>query len=114
MRDVWFKVYPICGWIQSVVQLVVALRGGQPLAADAVKTVEVGVSHYAAQNNGEPAPVDTMGAQYSIPYCVAVALMGDPRDPAWFQPDAVNDPATRKLAARSRSLSIPLLKPSIR
>jgi 2-methylcitrate dehydratase PrpD len=100
MRDVWFKVYPICGWIQSVVQLVVELRGGLPLAAEAVSSVEVGVSRYAAQNNGEPAPVDTMGAQYSIPYCVAAALMGDPRDPAWFQPDAVNDPAIRKLAGK--------------
>lgn len=110
MRDVWFKVYPICGWIQSVVQLVVALRGEQPLAADAVKTVEVGVSRYAAQNNGEPAPVDTMGAQYSIPYCVAVALLGDPRDPAWFQPDVVNDPAIRKLAAKVRIVIDPAVE----
>jgi 2-methylcitrate dehydratase PrpD len=110
MRDVWFKVYPICGWIQSVVQLVVALRGGPPLAADAVETVEVGVSRYAAQNNGEPAPVDTMGAQYSIPYCAAVALLGDPRDPAWFQPDAVNGPATRKLAAKVRIVIDPAVE----
>ena len=100
MRDVWFKVYPICGWIQSVVQLLVELRGPQPLTLDDVKSIQVGVSRYAAQNNGEPAPVDTMGAQYSIPYCAAVALTGDPRDPAWFQPDAVTMPATRKLAAK--------------
>jgi 2-methylcitrate dehydratase PrpD len=98
--DVWFKVFPICGWIQSVVQLVVELRGGRPVAAEAVSAIEVGVSRYAAQNNGEAAPVDTMGAQYSIPYCVAAALLGDPRDPAWFQPDAVNDPITRKLAGK--------------
>jgi 2-methylcitrate dehydratase PrpD len=100
MREVWFKVYPICGWIQSIVQLVVGLRGAQPLAAEAVKAVQVGVSGYAAQNNGEPAPVDTMGAQYSIPYCVAAALIGDPRDPAWFQPDAIKDPMIRKLAGK--------------
>jgi 2-methylcitrate dehydratase PrpD len=100
ISDVWFKVYPICGWIQSVVQLVVELRGAAPLAAESVGAIEVGVSGYAAQNNGEPAPVDTMGAQYSIPYCVAAALLGDARDPAWFQPDAVNDPVTRKLASK--------------
>jgi len=98
--DVWFKVYPICGWIQSVVQLVLELRGALPLSAESVRAVEVGVSRYAAQNNGEPAPVDTMGAQYSIPYCVAAALLGDARDPAWFQPDAVNDPVTRDLAGK--------------
>lgn len=100
MRDVWFKVYPICGWIQSVVQLMLEQRGSRPLTPDAVASVEVGVSRYAAQNNGEPAPVDTMGAQYSIPYCVAAALTGDPRDPAMFQADAINNPAIRQLAAR--------------
>jgi 2-methylcitrate dehydratase PrpD len=100
ISDVWFKVYPICGWIQSVVQLVAELRGALPLAAESVRAIEVGVSRYAAQNNGEPAPVDTMGAQYSIPYCVAAALLGDARDPAWFQPDAVNDPVTRNLAGK--------------
>ena len=42
-----------------------------------IKTVRIGVSAYAANNNGEPAPIDTMGAQYSIPYCAAVALLGD-------------------------------------
>jgi 2-methylcitrate dehydratase PrpD len=100
VREVWFKVYPICGWIQSVVQLAVQLRGTRPLAPNDIRAVQVGVSRYAAQNNGEPAPVDTMGAQYSIPYCTAVALIGDPRDPAWFRPDAVKDPVTRQLASK--------------
>jgi len=100
LRDVWFKVYPICGWIQSVVQLAVALRGPKTLTPDDVRSVRVGVSRYAAQNNGEPAPIDTMGAQYSIPYCAAVALTGDPRDPARFADEAVTDPAMRALAAK--------------
>lgn len=100
LRDVWFKVFPICGWIQPVVQLVVQLRGPRPLASEDVGSIQVGVSRYAAQNNGEPAPVDTMGAQYSIPYCAAVALTGDPRDPARFLAEAVNDSTTRALAAK--------------
>jgi 2-methylcitrate dehydratase PrpD len=51
-----------------------------------------------------------MGAQYSIPYCAAVALLGDPRDPAWFQPDVVNDPAIRKLAAKVRIVIDPAVE----
>jgi 2-methylcitrate dehydratase PrpD len=51
-----------------------------------------------------------MGAQYSIPYCAAAALLGDPRDPAWFQPDAVNEPATRKLAAKVRIVIDPAVE----
>ena len=110
LRDVWFKVYPICGWIQSVVQLVAALRGPRPLTLQDVSSVHVGVSHYAAQNNGEPAPIDTMGAQYSIPYCAAVALTGDPRDPACFGDAAVNDPAMRALAAKVEIVIDPVVE----
>jgi len=99
MRDVWFKVFPVCGWIQSVVMLLADARGARPLSIGDVKSVRIGVSAYAAQNNGEPAPIDTMGAQYSIPYCAAVALLGEPRDPRAFLPDAVKDPTTRALAA---------------
>lgn len=110
LRDVWFKVYPICGWIQPVVQLLQEGRGPRTLSPDDVKQVEVGVSRYAAQNNGEPAPIDTMGAQYSIPYCAAVALLADPRDPASFRTEAVNDPRTRSLAARVKIVVDPQIE----
>lgn len=100
MRDVWFKVFPICGWIQSAVMLLSEARGPRPLSIAEVKHVRIGVSEYAARNNGEPAPVDTMGAQYSIPYCASVALLGEPRDPRSFLVEAVNDPTTRALAAK--------------
>ncbi len=98
--QVWFKVFPICGWIQGVAQLVTELRGPVPLDADAVAAIEVGVSAYAARNNGEPAPEDVMGAQYSIPYCAAAAACGDLRDPGMFDDRKLSDPKIRSLARR--------------
>ncbi|MFA6155433.1 MAG: MmgE/PrpD family protein [Mesorhizobium sp.] len=100
IEKTWFKVFPICGWIQSAVQLLLDLRGPEPLDPRDVKSVRVGVSRYAVQNNSEPAPVDTMGAQYSIPYCAALALTGDPRDPAGYSVEAVNRESIRALARR--------------
>ena len=100
LRDVWFKVYPVCGWIQPVVQILLQLRAERELLPDQILAVKVGVSSYAARNNGERAPIDTMGAQYSIPYCAALALIGDPRDPAGFLADRVADPTIRELAKR--------------
>ncbi|MGV6874758.1 MmgE/PrpD family protein [Pseudochelatococcus sp. B33] len=96
----WFKVFPICGWIQSAVQSLLELRGPEPLDPAGVVSVRVGVSRYAVQNNSEPAPVDTMGAQYSIPYCAALALTGNPRDPDMFSVEAVGRPEIRALAQR--------------
>jgi 2-methylcitrate dehydratase PrpD len=93
-------VYPLCGWIQGVVQLLGAMRGPQPLAEHQIKKVFVGTSRFAVNGNSNPAPADTMDAQYSIPYCAALALLRDPGDPRNFEPAAYNDPTLRALAAR--------------
>jgi 2-methylcitrate dehydratase PrpD len=100
MNSVYVKVYSCCSWIQAAVQQLVALRGPQPLKPGAIKQVRIGVSAYAARNNGEPAPVDIMGAQYSFPYCAALALAGDPTDPAMYLEKVLDEPERRALARR--------------
>jgi 2-methylcitrate dehydratase PrpD len=52
------------------------------------------------RNNGAVEPLDTMGAQYSIPYCAALALTADPDDFSMYEGDALNDPSRRELARR--------------
>jgi 2-methylcitrate dehydratase PrpD len=100
MESVYVKVYSCCSWIQAAVQQLVALRGSRPLDPEDIRQVRIGVSAYAAKNNGEPAPVDIMGAQYSFPYCAALALAGDPTDPGMYLEKAIDDPARRALARR--------------
>jgi 2-methylcitrate dehydratase PrpD len=100
LEHVYVKVYSCCAWIQATIQQFEALRGARPLKLDEISTVRVGVCSYAAGNNGRVAPPDTMGAQYSLPYCAALALMGDPRDPAMFAGKELDDPARRELARR--------------
>jgi len=98
--NVYVKTYPCCAWIQAAVQQLVAMRGPAPLALDHIAQVRVGVSAYAKAQNGAVAPVDTFGAQFSIPYCCALALMGDPAAPASYELDVIDDPARRELARR--------------
>ena len=100
VEHVYVKLYPCCAWIQAAAQQLVDLRGAHPLAPDAVKSIRVGVSAYAKAQNGNPLPQDTMGAQFSIPYCVALALTGDPADPAAYDEAAIGDAARRRLAQR--------------
>jgi 2-methylcitrate dehydratase PrpD len=96
----WVKVYPVCGWIQGVVQLLRALRGRTPLALERIGKLVVGTSEFAVRNNANPSPTDTMEAQYSIPYCAAVALNGDPADPTEFCAPAIEDPDRHAFAQR--------------
>jgi len=100
MQCVYVKVYPCCSWIQAAVQQLVVLRGPQPLQPRDIRQVRIGVSAYAARNNGAVAPPDTMGAQYSFPYCAALALTGDPTDPAMYLEKAIVDAERRALARR--------------
>jgi 2-methylcitrate dehydratase PrpD len=100
MDSVYVKVYPCCAWIQSAVQQLVVLRGPGPLAPEAIRRVRIGISGFAAKFNGQVEPPDTMGAQYSIPYCAALALTADPADPGLYREEAIDDPSRRGLARR--------------
>lgn len=42
------------------------------------------------------APADVMQAQYSVPFCLALALYRDPLDPAGFDATALTDPAIQE------------------
>src|SRR5258708_30100734 len=50
--------------------------------------------------NNIPSPADIMMAQYSIPFCVALAHIRDPRDPRSFDEGALREPQIRSLAER--------------
>ncbi len=98
--DVWVKVYPICGWIQGVVQLLLAIRQQRGIEANEVDKVIVATSAFAVKYNGNTQVGDTMDAQYSIPYCVAVALIADPNNPEEFSLQAIDDPIRAAIASR--------------
>jgi 2-methylcitrate dehydratase PrpD len=100
LDDVWVKVYPICGWIQGVVQLLLAMRAQQALDSRAVEKIVVATSSHAVKHNGNARPEDTMDAQYSIPYCAAVALTGDPMDPDEYALERIHDPRRQAIASR--------------
>lgn len=100
LRDVWIKVYPVCGWIQGPAQILLKLRGKEPLPAERVSRVVIGTSAFAVKHNGNRSPSDTMEAQYSLPYCAALSLVGDPRDPNAYSMDAIGNSVVRDLAQR--------------
>ncbi|AZG08267.1 MmgE/PrpD family protein [Pigmentiphaga sp. H8] len=100
LDDVWVKVYPICGWIQGVVQLLLEMRAEHSLDPVEIGKVTVATSSFAVKYNGSTEIVDTMDAQYSIPYCAAVALTGDPLDPGEYGDERIQDSRRRALASK--------------
>ena len=91
------KIYPCCAVLQSTLEAVLSLRNSHGLRGDNCKSLKVGASERAVSQNNERNPVDIMAAQYSLPFCAALALQGDPEDPRLFSTQALTDPNIRAL-----------------
>ena len=86
---------------QLPVQAALDLKTRQAFDADDVVAITVSTFDKrvaARQNILEPA--DLMMAQYSVPFCVALAILREPRDPDSFSEASVADPAIRSLCRR--------------
>ncbi len=94
------KRFPVHMTAQTGVQAIVELRAAHGFSGDDVDRVTVAGTERMATINNIPAPADIMMAQYSIPFCIALALFRDPHDPASFDDGALADPAIRGLCAR--------------
>jgi len=91
------KIYPCCAVLQSTLEAVLRLRQDHGLRGDNLVALAVGASARAVTQNNERNPADLMAAQYSLPFCAALALRDDPEDPRLFTTAALTDPAIRVL-----------------
>ena len=98
---VWVKAYPCCGLLHSTSHALEALKDEHQLKPEQITQVRVHTGRRAVEQNGDPAPRETMAAQYSIPYCVGVSLAKDGRDPAAYAEENLWDPQVRAVAART-------------
>jgi 2-methylcitrate dehydratase PrpD len=94
------KRFPCHMTAHTAVQAVLELQEEHALHGDAVDRVTVQGNERMATINNIANPTDIMMAQYSIPFCVALALFRDPRDPASFDASALTDAAIRSMCAR--------------
>ncbi len=94
------KRFPVHMTAQTAVQAVLELQAEHGFTGADVDRVTVAGTERMATINNIREPTDIMMAQYSIPFCVALALFRDPRDPASFDDSALSDAAIRDMCAR--------------
>ena len=94
------KRFPVHMTAQTAVQAVLELQAAHRFAGADVDRVTVAGTERMATVNNIAEPTDLMMAQYSIPFCVALALFRDPRDPASFDDAALGDAAIRAMCRR--------------
>ena len=84
----------------TAVEAMLDLRQQHGFAAADIVRIEIAGSPRMATVNNIPAPGDALLAQFSIPFCVALAMYRDPIDPNSFDEAVWKDPQIRALAGR--------------
>jgi 2-methylcitrate dehydratase PrpD len=97
---IMLKRFPMHITSHTAVQAIGDLRSGHGYGAADVAAIHIAGNPKMATINNIPSPSDLMMAQYSLPFCVALAHYRNPRDPRSFNARSFNDPAIRSLAKR--------------
>ncbi len=94
------KRYPCHINAHAAVKALSQLRAEHGFRGAEVEAVAISGSERMATLHNIPEPADLMMAQYSVPFCAAVALYRDPRNPKSFADSALDDPDIRALTRR--------------
>jgi 2-methylcitrate dehydratase PrpD len=94
------KRFPMHITAHTSVQAIEDLRREHGYDADDVASIHVAGNQKMATVNNIPSPTDLMMAQYSLPFCIALAHHRNARDPASFNLKTFNDAKIRDLAQR--------------
>src|SRR5690349_18809464 len=101
------KRYPVHATAHAAVRAVRDLQAEQGFAGGDVEAVTVTGNKRMVERHAIAEPGDLMLAQYSIPFCVALALHREARDPESYDEAALADPSIRALTRRVRLVPEP-------
>jgi 2-methylcitrate dehydratase PrpD len=96
------KRYPCHATAHAAVRAVRDLQAEHGFKGAAVEAITVTGTERMIERHNILEPADLMLAQYSIPFCVALALHREARDPESFDESSLRDPQIRSLCRRVR------------
>jgi 2-methylcitrate dehydratase PrpD len=96
------KRYACHSTAQVPVTLALDLKEKHGLSGDDVAQITITANEKTVLQHAINEPNDLTMMQYSVPFCVALALYLDPTDPRVFSEKSLNDPKIRALARSAR------------
>ena len=99
-RNLCIKRYPCHVTAHTPVESVRALRDEHRISAADVSSIRVLASAKVASHHSSREAQDVMAMQYSVPFCVAIALLDDVDDPLAFGDRALRNAEVHALARK--------------
>ena len=109
LTAVYFKPYACCRWIHAAIDAMVELIAGDTISPGGIRAVDVYTFERTLRLNNYADPDTLEGAQYSLPFCLAVAAYGGTEALLPLSPEWLHRPAVIALAARVRLYVDPVL-----
>ena len=99
--DTYFKPYAVCRWSHPAVDGVLELKRRHQLRIEEIETIEVETFREVTRLANDR-PSNTIAAQFSVQFALAVALLHDRIGPAEVSDAHIHDPAVLSLARKVR------------
>jgi 2-methylcitrate dehydratase PrpD len=109
---IWFKMYPCVATVQGVIATLAKMMDEQPISADNVEEIRVGLSETSLSHGGAIyEPNDVASAQFSLPYSLALRLVKHDNDLSLYMDSKLwKDAKVLALAKKVRSYADPNAK----
>ena len=101
------KRYPCHVNAHAAVKALSQLQAEHGFTGNDVEAITISGTERMATLHNIPEPADLMMAQYSVPFCAALALYRDPRNPESFAEGALDNPNIRALCRRVTIVASP-------
>ncbi len=100
VTDVYFKPYACCRWIHAAIDGLIDLMAQAAIASEQITGITVHTFERALRLNNYPDPPTIEAAQYSVPFCLALAARSGAAALLPISPTRLTEPKTVALARR--------------
>ena len=98
--DISCKSYACHMSFHPIIDSAVEFKGKSGVGVGEIQGVKVVTNPTVVRKHGQNAPTTILGAQYSLPFSLAIAFVRDIKDPATFNDQTLWDEDVRALAGR--------------
>lgn len=106
IESAYFKIYSCCRWAHAAIDGALALAADMDVGAADIDTILVETFQRALTLPNQPDPQSTESAQYSIPFCLALALVKGDHALLPLEQQSLGDLSVVSLARRVKLVSI--------
>lgn len=109
VERIYYKPYACCRWIHAAIDAVIALRKEGVFTPGEIESIKVHTFARALRLSNEVEPETLEGAQYSLPFCIAVAVIDGAEALLPMSAGLLGRPDIRRLSAKVRMTVDPTL-----